>query len=478
MNKTNIPGASGSSQAAGGALQQDAVSTDAARTSPGSILALVTRLHFYAGLLVGPFIFVAALSGLLYALTPQIEERLYAQQLFTASSGPYLPLASQVEIAQAHAGQGASLRAVRPAPVPGTTTRVMFSHPELGAAEHRGIFIDPVAGTVLGDLRVYGTSGVMPLRNWIGDLHRRLFLGDVGRHYSELAASWLWVIALGGVAVWVARRVRLRAASARSARGLRRWHTLLGLWLLIGMLFFSATGLTWSKWAGGNIGVARAAWGMATPGLSTTLDGDAAFAPGEHDHHHHAGGLARPAESADYAMFDHVLGAARVAGIDAGRIEIRPAWEANRAWTVTEIDRSWPTQVDAVAIDPETLRIVDRIEFARFPLAAKLTRWGIDAHMGTLFGLANQLLLIIMAAGVLAMVCMGYLMWWRRHTGILRKRHQSMVNTWAQLSGSGRIVCVLLALILGIGMPVLGASLIAFLIADLAISRLQSAPEQ
>lgn len=31
---------------------------------------LLLRLHFYAGILVGPFILIAAISGALYALTP------------------------------------------------------------------------------------------------------------------------------------------------------------------------------------------------------------------------------------------------------------------------------------------------------------------------------------------------------------------------------------------------------------------------
>lgn len=66
----------------------------------------------------------------------------------------------------------------------------------------------------------------------------------------------------------------------------------------------------------------------------------------------------------------------------------------DRAWTVNEIDRRWPTQVDAVAIDGATMQVVDRTRFADFPLMAKLTRWGVDFHMGILFGLANQLLLV------------------------------------------------------------------------------------
>ncbi len=47
-------------------------------------------------------------------------------------------------------------------------------------------------------MTVYGTSGVLPLRTWLDQFHRSLLLGDVGRNYSELAASWLWIAALGG----------------------------------------------------------------------------------------------------------------------------------------------------------------------------------------------------------------------------------------------------------------------------------------
>ncbi|WP_373689302.1 PepSY domain-containing protein [Rothia santali] len=57
------------------------------------------------------------------------------------------------------------------------------------------VFVDPVTGEIRGDLAVYGTSGSLPLRTWIDGLH----LGDTGRLYSELAASWLWVVALGGL---------------------------------------------------------------------------------------------------------------------------------------------------------------------------------------------------------------------------------------------------------------------------------------
>ncbi|MDV3209589.1 MAG: PepSY domain-containing protein, partial [Rhodococcus ruber] len=53
------------------------------RSGTSSLRPLVLRLHFYAGLLVAPFILIAAVSGGLYALAPTIEQLVYRDQLHT-----------------------------------------------------------------------------------------------------------------------------------------------------------------------------------------------------------------------------------------------------------------------------------------------------------------------------------------------------------------------------------------------------------
>lgn len=444
--------------------------------------ALLSRLHFYIGLLVGPFLLTAGLSGILYALTPQIEDSVYRHELYTDSVGQAVPLADQIAAARNVAGKDVTLTAIRPAPTPGTTTRIMFSSNEMGPSESRAIFIDPVTADVRGDLGVYGTSGVLPIRAWIDLFHRGLHLGDVGRLYSELAASWLWIAALGGLALWITkyRRKRLVGAGAVSTarrHRLRDWHGRLGLVVLIGVLFFSATGLTWSQWAGGNISVLRGYYGWGTPSVSTGLDPTSnppAAGADEHAHHHHM--AAMTSAVGDPAMFDSVLAAARAAGINAGKVEIRPPAKADTAWTVTEIDRSWPTQVDAVAIDPRSMSVVDQVHFADFPLAAKLTRWGIDAHMGALFGLANQLVLIFFAAGLVTMIVWGYAMWWRRQssTAAASRAHVGLLSLLRKAPPTALAVILLAAGLIGWFLPVMGCSLVFFLLLDgilLAISR-------
>lgn len=429
------------------------------------LLALITRLHAYIGLFVAPFMLVAALSGIAYVLTPSLEAWLYRDALNGVQGGTAQPLALQVEMAQRALNTGDLPAAVRPAPQPGGTTRVMFASAELGPSQHRALFVDPVSLEIRGDMTVYGTSGVLPLRTTIDLFHRELLMGDIGRYYSELAASWLWVAAFGGLALWLQRRRALRAQQGPSA--LRHRHATLGVVAALGLVFFSITGLTWSKWAGGNIAELRHAWGWGTPSVTTQLPEtlpQAHDAHGEHSEHGHA--QAPDIDRVSLTDFDLALSAARAAGIDAALLQIEPPLSADRAWRVAEIDRRWPTQVDQVALHPQTMAVTDRTDFTTFPLAAKLTRWGIDLHMGVLFGLPNQLALAAVAGCLVVLVCWGYTMWWRRMRAAQHRSRETLSEIFVALPWSARLGVLLTAAALGLALPVLGASLALFTVVD------------
>lgn len=430
---------------------------------------LLGRLHFYIGLLVGPFLLVAALSGMLYALTPQLEQALYHDQFHTdTASGEPLTLARQVSLARdAHDGETAPL-AVRPAPTPGQTTRVILADERLGQGEHMAIFVDPITGEVRGQLPVYGTSGITAFRILVSKFHRQLLLGDAGRLYSELAASWLWVAALGGLALRCRRRARHDRSKPGS--GASRWHRRLGPWALIGFLLFSATGLTWSQYAGNNIGKLRAHYGWQTPSVATELEGGAPASDAAGIHAGHAS-AAHAQMAIDPVLFDRVLAAARADGIGADKVEITPAAGPDRAWTVSEIGREWPTEVDQAAIDPETLAIVDRTRFETFPLAAKLTRWGVDLHMGVLFGVINQWVLVVLAAALVAMTLLGYAIWWRRRP--THRHGVAPVTLWRALWRAplaARLAVVAIAALIGWALPVLGVSLVLLMGIDAGVA--------
>jgi uncharacterized iron-regulated membrane protein len=457
---------------------------------------LLLRLHFWAGIVVGPFILVAALTGAAYALAPTLEKVVYVDELTAPGTGAALPLADQVEAAERVVGDDGELVAVRPAPEPGGTTRVLFTSDDLIESQTRAIFVDPATAEIRGDLPVYGTSGSLPLRTTISDLHRSLGLGDVGRLYSELAASWLGIVVLAGLGLWISRRLRARGpgrARARARRdlvrpdlratGLRRlfsWHASVGIVLTVGALFLSATGITWSQHAGDNVTALRAALSWTAPTLDTALPAESTGTAGgaatdaadvaADPHAGHHGAAAPGVSDVDPALFDDVLVVARSVNVDTGLVEIKPPADADSAWTVTEIKRSWPTQVDATAVDGTTLAVVDRTDFADHPLMAKLARWGVDTHMGTMFGLPNQLLLVVTALGVAAMVVLGYLMWWRRGpaggAGRLRAGRPAPAGALVRAPWKGLVAVVAVGLVVGLFLPMVGLGLVVFVVVD------------
>ncbi|MCG5213015.1 PepSY-associated TM helix domain-containing protein [Streptosporangium sp. KLBMP 9127] len=426
----------------------------------GALRPLVLRLHFYAGILIAPFLLVAASTGALYAASFQIEQVVYAHELNAPVGPTRVPLSDQVDAARAALPRG-TVSSVRTADEPGRTTRVLMDVPGLGESTKLAVFVDPYTAEVRGTQESYGSSGALPVRAWISGLHRTLHLGEPGRIYSELAASWLWIVALGGLLLWLtrrrsSRRPRRLLAPERGTTGLRRtlsWHGSIGLWAVLGLLFLSATGLTWSKYAGENVGELRAALGWSTPAISASGD----------EHAAHTGGPEHTAATADIGA-DQVARAAAAKGL-SGPLEIVWPGEPGAGYIVKEVDTLWPQRLDQVAVDPASGQVTEELRFAHFPLAAKLTRWGIDAHMGLLFGLANQIFLAVLATGLISLIGLGYLMWWRRrptrgfgppyHRGSWRGVH------WAVLA-----VLALAAGVVGVFLPLLGVSLAAFLVLD------------
>ncbi|WP_238005822.1 PepSY domain-containing protein [Dactylosporangium sp. AC04546] len=451
-----------------------------------SIVPLLTRLHFYAGVLVAPLLVVAAVTGLLFVFSPQLDRLVYDKELHVAQVGPGLPkpLSEQVAAAIAAHPDGA-LASVVPAAKPHANTKVVFTVAELGENQHT-VYVDPYTGEVRGQLTTW--FGSTPLQTTLDQLHRDLLLGEIGTAYSETAASWLWVLALGGLILWCNRQWRRRAETrkARSraeatltydlsaAKGVRRtrsFHAATGVWLVIGLLFLSATGLTWSTWAGANFSVALDNLDASRPVLDTSL-GEAPAPAGGGGHH---GDGAAPA-AGDPAQVDAVLHVARTNGI-TGPIEITPPAADGAAWSVTQTDNVWPVHFDSIAVDPVAGTVTARSNFADWPFLAKLSSWGIHAHMGYLFGLINQLLLAALALGLLCVIVWGYRMWWQRRPTRAERRALAgpppARGAWRRLRVTLLIVGVIVAAAIGWVLPAFGVPLLAFLVLDGVVGLVQ-----
>ncbi|WP_084468346.1 PepSY-associated TM helix domain-containing protein [Actinokineospora inagensis] len=432
-----------------------------------SVVPLLRRLHFYAGVFVAPFLIVAAVSGLLYSMAPQLDDLFYGDVLTVSpTGGSPLPLAEQVTAARAAVPDG-SVTGVVVAEDPDVVTQVVFS----GIGDNsRTAYVDPYTARVQGQLTTW--FGATPVTTWLDGLHRNLLLGEPGRVYSELAASWLWVISLAGLVLWLVRRRnsrrRVRALllpdpSATGVRRTRSWHASLGMWTLLGALFLSVTGLTWSTYAGDNFAAALEALHAKTPVLDTSLPGTAST--GSTGHGEHAGMSHGGTTPLDPTTFDRVLSAARTAGLD-GPVEIDVASNPGNAWTAAQVDNTWPIRLDKIAVNPTSATITARTDFADRPLLAKLTTLGIQAHMGRLFGLANQIALFLLAASILTLIVLGYRMWWQRRPTRTAVGAAPRRGAWQRLPLWAIVPAPLALIAVGWAIPLLGLSLLAFLILD------------
>lgn len=359
---------------------------------------IIENLHQFIGFVIGPFIIVAALTGCLYAIASLIEKPSYRKVLFVNESpeSQMKSFGDQMKASDLYI-KGEDLRfvAFRPAPDRRSSTRVLYTSKNLRDSEYRTIFINPYDLKVIGDLSTYGTTGAMPIRMTIDLLHRDLLLNNWGRFYSEIAASWMWVGALTGLFLFFKRRKKFLKAHNRFQKNLN-FHMGLGFFCLIGLVALSATGLTWSSLAGDKISIIRQQFNWNTPGVDRKLS---EFNNSE------AKKINEP--EAYYHLFDEVSRTARANAITSDYIEIRPGRNQLEAWTVGEYQRSFPTKVDTLAISPYDLKIISEARFKDFSVMAKLTRWGIDIHMGTMFGALNQLVLIALTIGIALLVFTG-----------------------------------------------------------------------
>ncbi len=442
-----------------------------AQASLGGLRPLLLRLHFYAGILIAPFILAAAVTGLLYTLAPQLDTIAYRGQLQVDTIGEQtILLAQQIAAARLAAPADATFSSIVLPTDAEDTTRVVFADPDLTDDRERTVFVDPYTGNVQGSLVTWFDS--TPLVTWVDDLHRNLHLGDLGRNYSELAASWLWVLGLSGLIIWLTARRRRRRdlllpeTGGRGRRRLRSWHAAVGTWALLGLLFLSATGLTWSYYAGDHFTAALTALDARTPELDTALpppDPDDPRTDASQRPQQPTGALV--AAVADKP--DRVVDIARAAGLD-GPLKISAPTQPGTAWSAEQIDDLWPVRKDRAAIDPDTGQVSARADWADRPTLSQLSSLGVLAHMGILFGWVNQVALAALATGAICMIVWGFRMWWLRRPTRSTGLGRGLVAPAAGKRPSVGAVVALgaLAILAGLAMPLLGVSLLAFLLID------------
>lgn len=433
----------------------------------------VWRWHFYAGLYCIPFVIILSLSGLFYLFKTEIESweerRFESLTLSSPSAGP----ARQIQAAL-DSISGSRLDAYELPQSDTSAARVIVRH----QGEQIRIFVHPSTLEILGSL-----PERQRVMQFVRRIHGELLLGPKGSYLVELAASWTIVMILTGLYLWWPRNMknwggiiypRLRSTSKVFWRDL---HSVPGLWISGMALILILSGLPWSNFWGDyfrtvrrltGTAVARQDWsnrgGDNQEERAPAYRGSSSSSDEEHAGH---GGSNRsrrfsrettPAFPIDLHAVDLI--AATVTPLNlAPPILISPPQHPNETWTAKSNTPNRPYRTN-LTLNGDTGQIVSREDFKDRHLIDRMVGYGIALHEGHLFGIANQVLGLVTALGLVLLSVSGIVLWWqRREPGLLGAPHPAAMPKF-----SLGIAAIVIAL--AVYLPMFGTSLIAVLLLE------------
>lgn len=442
------------------------MSSKFARAWPG--YGAIWRWHFYAGLFCVPFVLWLASTGSIYLWKPQVEallDRPYAH----VAAGQRLAPPSAIAGAAVHAVPGSILHQYQLPDTPEQAVQVIVGK---GSRETR-VYIDPARLTVLKAVDEDGR--LMPT---IFRLHGELLMGNRGSYIVELAASWAIVMILTGLALWWPRDggfagVVYPRLSLKNRRFWRDLHAVIGFWVSLFALCFLVSGLPWAASWGAYLESARSLagprltppdwrWG-STATVQERSENDAAARQASEPHGQHHGGMPAVMSETSLLPLDRLVPVVGQLALPSPALVLPPA-TPGQPWMARSDTQDRPLRTD-LTLDPNTGRVLSRSRFHDKPGIDQAVDYGVAAHEGHLFGLANQLLNLTMAMGLITLSISGVVMWWKR------KPQDALGAPPVIPSKPVAIGFVALLVCLGVLLPMLGISILVVLTVETLILR-------
>ncbi len=399
-----------------------------------SLYRAVWRWHFYAGLLVLPFIAWLAVTGAAFLFHDEIDGWYHRDLLGVpaASAGQAALPHGRIVGAALAVHPGAQWFRYTPAPDAQHSASVGVALPQGGA--RLAVYVDPATARVLGELPERGT-----LMWTVRQLHSLKYFGPVARGFMEMAAGWALVLVASGIYLWWPRGGKgpggVVAVRGRPAQRVfwRDLHAITGVSVGLVLAFLAITGMPWSvlwgsqvnAWANGQDFGYPAGVRVQLP-LSGQRLADVAHVPWtlqqarlpgdpHAGHEGHGGGAASVAEEA-------LLGTPL--SLDAamaviGRLGLAPGYSvtapngARGVFTASAYPHDLARQ-RVVHIDRYSGAVLLDQGYADYGPAGQALEWGINVHLGQEYGPLNQWLLLAACAATLLLCVTGAVAWWKR----------------------------------------------------------------
>jgi len=434
---------------------------NAAVRSASNLYRAVWRWHFYAGLLVLPFMITLAVTGALYLFKDEIDAAVYSELKRVAVEQSKATPEALVDAALADF-PGTAVKYLDPA-TPENPAEITVATPDFGKL---AVYVNPYSGAVLGALPDRGT--VM----WtIRYLHSLKYFGDGARMLIELAGGWSILLVGTGFYLWWPRGRKGGVVTVRGKPKNRMFwrdlHAVTGLFVGLFIVFLAITGMPWSgvwgekvnEWANGS-----------NFGYPSGVRVDVPMS-GEHLDH-----VSKTSWSLEQARLPE---SSEAAGTPIGLDRAVATFDRlglHRGYAVAIPGK--PTGVYTGSVYPDDAgqqRVIHLDQYSGEPLidmgfadygaGGKWMEWGISVHMGQEFGLANQLVLLAACLGIVLLAVSAGVMWWKR-------RPAGSLGV-PPLPEDTRVFRGLIAILAigGIAFPLVGISLLVMLALDWAGTR-------
>lgn len=434
------------------------------RAAVSDLYRAVWRWHFYAGLFVLPFLITLAITGAAYLFKDEIDMIVHADIKRVAVQDS-APLRAEELVASAlGAVPGRAVRLTQPA-APHVSAEVTIAA-ETG--QRMAVYVDPYRGTVLG-ARPDRSTVMWTVRH----LHSLRYFGPVARGMIEIAAGWTVLLVGTGLYLWWPRG---QAGGVVSVRGTpkrrifwRDTHAVTGLVTGGFLVFLAVTGMPWSQVWGGKVNGWANGQNFGYPsGLRVDLPmsdqrlsdvGSTSWSQAQAQ----IPETAPPAPGAVPIGLDAAVAQFEQLGLHPGYAVSLPA-SPTGVYTGSaypdDLSRQRVVHLDQYGGQP----LVD-MSYADYGPVGRWLEFGINIHLGQQFGLANQILLLAVCAGVVLLAVSGGVMWW--------KRRPSRSMGVPPMPSEARVFRGLLAILIlgGILFPLTGASLLVMLALDMALRR-------
>ncbi len=425
----------------------------------------VWRWHFYAGLFCVPFVIWLSCTGAMYLWRPQIEAWLDRPYDTLSTQGALASPDAQVAAALA-AVPGSQLRRYLLPQSPSEAVRILVGKGD----DVSRVYLDPRSLQVLNV-----AQEEQRLFRVIFHLHGELLAGALGSYLVEIAACWTIVMLLTGIYLWWPRgRSGLGGVLyPRLFRGGRMFwrdiHATAGLWVSLFALILILTGLPWAKGWGTYLTEIRQLTGTARGAVDWTIGGkpqkEAAAPmdmsmPPEHAMHMAPRGAAPAIRSGELARVIETVSPLAL----APPVAISPPKKDGGPWSIASEAANRPLRAD-LKINGETGDIVDRKNFSDRHWIDQTIGYGVAAHEGMLFGLANQIIGTLTALFLVVLSVSGVVMWWKR-----RPEGALGAPMALQRPQTGAIL-IASVLALAIYMPMFGLTLVLMLLLEVLVLR-------